>query len=127
MWFSSWPRSAFLTSHHTRVTPRQRTSFFPRLEALEDRCLPSGLPYPTAATVDQLIADINYADQTGGAFSVNLQPSTTFALTTGGLPVVGGDKPVDLTILGNGDTIDGLGGYRLFDVALGASLTLDHV
>src|SRR5262245_49001765 len=71
----------------------------------------SGLPYPTAATVSQLVADINFADTTGGAFTINLQPSTTFALTTGVLPVVGGAKAVDLTILGNGDTIDGSGSF----------------
>ena len=82
------------------------------------------MPFPTAANNEQLAADINYADTTGGAFTINLQPSTTFA---GGLPVVGGARAVDLTILGNGDAINGLGLSRLFTVYAGASLTLDHV
>src|SRR5262249_18147182 len=87
------------------------------MEALEVRSLLSGLPYPTAATVSQLIADINYADNTGGAFTVNLQPGTIFDVknvdntTNGanGLPVIGATRPVDLTILGNGDTIERVG------------------
>jgi hypothetical protein len=112
----------------TRRSLGQRTSFRPRLEALEDRWLLSGLPYPTATTVTQLAADISYANNTGGAFTVNLQPGTTFALTTGYLPVIcGGTHSVDLTILGNGDTIDASGQFSLFGVAHGASLTLDHV
>jgi hypothetical protein len=138
MLFSSWlrngKRSALAAPRRLQISTRQRAGFRPRFESLEDRKFlsASGLPYPTAATVSQLTADINYADTTGGAFTVNLQPSTTFALTTSGLPVVGGAKPVDLTILGNGDTIDGLErGYQstggVFNVAAGASLTLDHV
>src|SRR5262249_43988929 len=101
----------------------------PRFESLEDRSMMSGLPFPTAATTSQLAADISYADNTGGVFTINLQPGTTFALsaTTGALPVVGGAKAVDLTILGNGDIIDGLGGVGLFNVVGGASLTLDNV
>ncbi|HYV34585.1 MAG TPA: Calx-beta domain-containing protein [Gemmataceae bacterium] len=107
------------------MSPRQRSSFRPQLEALEERWLPSGLPYPTAASVSQLIADINYADNTGGAFTIELQPSTKFDLTTD--LTVGGAKPVDLTIMGNGDTIDSSNQYfRLFNVASTASLTLDH-
>ena len=39
-----------------------------------------GLPYPTAATVSQLVADINYADSVGGAITINLAPKTTFNL-----------------------------------------------
>jgi len=141
MLFSSWLRN--------RSRPAA-TGFRPRLEAFEDRCLPSTLPYPTAATVSQIIADINYADQNGGTFTMNLKPGVTFDLTSvnnttdgaNGLPVIGGAKAVDLTILGNGDTIErivaiysGRSGkkkadipdFRLFDVAAGASLTLDHV
>jgi hypothetical protein len=96
--------------------------------------------------VSQLIVDINYADTTGGAFTINLAPNTIFDLKSvnnttdgpNGLPVIGGMKAVDLTILGNGDTIERVSVttnkhhgstnyFRLFDVAPGASLTFDHV
>ena len=144
-WLRNWKRSAAF--RRAQTSPGQRAGFRPRLEAFEDRWLPSGLPYSTAATVRQLIADINYADNAGGSFTINLTPGTTFDLKTvnnttngaNGLPVVGGAKAVDLTILGNGDTLERVGGFtfdkrgvpsnpfRLFDVAPGASLTLDHV
>jgi hypothetical protein len=141
MLFSSWlrnlKRSAPAARRRTQTSSRQRTSFCLALEALEDRSLPSGLPYPTAATVSQLITDIKYANTTGGAFTINLKPSTAFDLekvnnTTNGanaLPVVGGTKAVNLTILGNGDTIERVGSkaFRLFDVSAGSSLTLDHL
>jgi predicted outer membrane repeat protein len=106
--------------------------------------LPTGLPYPTAATASQLIADINYVNTTGGAITVNLAPGTTLDLKSAnnttdggnGLPVIGGTKAVALTITGNGDTIEriavytkrgGSNPFRLFDVSAGSSLTLDHV
>ncbi len=109
------------------------------LEALEGRTLLSGagLPYPAAATVSELVADINYANRTGGAFTINLAPGTTFALESvnntahgpSGLPVIGGTRAVDLTIIGNGGTIERVGSaaFRLLSVAQGASLTLDDV
>jgi hypothetical protein len=104
-----------------------------------------GLPYPTASTVRQLIEDINYANQTGGAITINLAPGAIFALTSvnnntdgnNGLPVIGGTKGVNLTIIGNGATIERIAvigrysivknPFRLFDVAPGASLTLSQV
>ncbi len=96
-----------------------------------------GLPYPTAASVTQLVADINYANSAGGDVTINLKPGTTFDLTSvnnttdggNGLPVVGGTKAVNLTILGNGDTIERVGSkaLRFLDVSAGASLALDHV
>ena len=73
-----------------------------------------GLPfYATASTVSQFIADINYANNVGGASTINLAPGATFDLTSAdnttdggnGLPVIGGPKAVALTIIGNGDTI----------------------
>ena len=114
--------------------PRRRG---PRLglERLEDRTLPSSY---TAATVSDLIADINAANQGGGANTITLAASTTFTLkkvdntTDGatGLPVIkAGDQ---LTLLGNGDTVQrsgasGAPAFRLFDVASGASLTLENL
>jgi hypothetical protein len=104
-----------------------------------------GLPYATASTLSQLIADINYANSVGGAITINLAPGTTFDLKSAdnttdggnGLPVIGGTKAVALTIIGNGATLKRIAvigrystiknPFRLFDVASGASLTLDHV
>jgi hypothetical protein len=101
--------------------------------------------YATVSTLSQLIADINYANQAGGDITINLAPGTTFDLTSAnnttdggnGLPVIGGTKAVALTIIGNGDTIERIAvigryytvknPFRLFDVAPGASLTLDEV
>jgi hypothetical protein len=101
---------------------------------LEDRTL---LTSYTAATVSDLIADINAANQGGGANTITLAASTTFTLkrvdntTDGatGLPVIAaGDQ---LTLLGNGDTVQrgasGAPAFRLFDVASGASLTLENL
>src|SRR3954469_12499210 len=125
-WLRNWKRSAPAAHRCTPTSARQGRSFRPRVEALEDRWLPSGMPYPTAATVSQLIADINYADKTGGAFTINLKPGTTFDVknvdntTNGanGLPVIGGTRAVDLTLAGNGDTIERVGSksFRLWDV-----------
>src|SRR5262245_7527978 len=72
-----------------------------------------GLPYATASTVSQLIADINYANSAGGAITINLASGATFDLKSAdnttdgnnGLPVLGGTKPVALTIIGNGAKI----------------------
>ncbi len=101
--------------------------------------------YPTASTVSQLIADINYADKVGGAVTINLQPGTTFDLNqinntsysyynANALPIVGSTKAVNLTILGNGDTVQWTGGstysnvqVRLLEIAQLGSLTLDDV
>src|SRR5215471_6041893 len=117
MLFSSWLRIGKRSARAAQISTPRRAGFRPRFESLEDRSMMSGLPFPTAATTSQLAADISYADNTGGVFTINLQPGTTFALsaTTGALPVVGGAKAVDLTILGNGDIIDGSGGVGLFN------------
>jgi len=141
----------------TQTSARQPAGFGPGLEALEERRLMSsaglhghgggsggggsgGSFYAPASTVDQLIADINYANNAGGTITITLAPNTTFDLikanntTNGanGLPVIGGTSAVNLHILANGDTIGRAGttstkAFRLFDVAQGASLTLDNV
>jgi hypothetical protein len=81
-----------------------------------------GTFYATVSNVSQLIADINYADSVGGTFNINLQPNTAF---NAGQPLsIGNTHAVHLTILGNGDTLDGGNGHRLFLVAPGSSLTL---
>jgi Calx-beta domain len=146
MSFSSWLQNSNCPvppdRRRTQRNHSHRACLRPRVEALEDRSLPSGLPYPTAATVSQLIADINAANSAGGDFTVNLTPGATFDLTSvnntidGGnaLPLVGGASAVSLAIVGNGDTIERVSPtstssnhFHLFDVAAGASLTLDNV
>src|SRR4051812_17016829 len=84
----------------------------------------TGTFYATVTNLTQLISDINYADTVGGTFTIYLQPNTTFS---NALPVIGGIRTVNLTIIGNGDTIDGGHQSRLFVVALGSSLTLEQV
>jgi hypothetical protein len=96
--------------------------------------------YPTVTNVTQLVADINYANASGGTFTINLQTNTTFDLITGYggfdnfgpdlLPIIGTPKAINLTILGNDDTIQRdltTSDERLLEVANGSSLTLDHM
>jgi len=97
-----------------------------------------------AASASDLIADINAANRAGGANTIVLTAPTTspYVLTAvnnttdgvTGLPVIssGGRKAENLTIIGNGDTIErstasGTPAFRLFDVAKAASLTLQNV
>jgi hypothetical protein len=129
-WFRRWPAQP---RHVSRPPRRGRLSL--RLEQLEDRMLPSTF---TAATVSDLIADINAANTAGGTNTITLAPKVTFTLTqvnnttdgATGLPVVANND--NLTIVGNGDTIErstksGTPDFRLFDVASGASLTLESL
>ena len=106
------------------------------LEQLEDRTLPSNF---TAATVSDLIADINAANLAGGTNTITLTAPTgsLYVLTAvdnttngaTGLPVIANKG---LTIVGNGDTIErstasGTPAFRLFEVASGASLTTENL
>src|SRR5262249_49141033 len=106
------------------------------LEQLEDRTVPSTF---TAASVSDLIADINAANLTAEADTIMLDAGKTFSLTEvnnrgtdgwNGLPVIAAGE--DLTIIGNGAIIErstaiGTPAFRLFDVAGGASLTLNDL
>lgn len=98
--------------------------------------------YPTVTNVSQLIADINYVNTAGGTFTINLQPNTIFVLLTvtssdgfgaNLLPIIGDTKAVNLTIIGNGNTIRrdatnvNAHEVRLFEVAKGSSLTLHQM
>jgi hypothetical protein len=120
----------------SRPRPPGRGRLRPRLEQCEDRAL---LASYTAASASDLINDINAANAAGGANTITLATQTTFTLTQAnntsdgaptGLPVVAaGDN---LTIVGSNDTIErstapGTPGFRLFDVASGASLTLQNM
>jgi hypothetical protein len=102
------------------------------LERLEDRTLPSNY---TAASVSDLIADINAANQAGGSNTITLAANTTSDLlpatgvTANGrdmLPVIAAND--NLTIVGKGgNTISGDNSGRLFNVAAGATLTLSNL
>jgi hypothetical protein len=137
MWINTFFK--FLTSTPTRRRPIRRRPLASRLrlEQLEDRTLPSNF---TAATVSDLIADINAANQQGGSNTIALVAPTTspYALsavdntTDGatGLPVIAAND--NLSIIGNGDTIErstaaGTPAFRLLDVASGAGLTLENL
>jgi predicted outer membrane repeat protein len=112
---------------------------------LEGRTLMSGLSL-TANSVSDLIADINAANAAGGTNTITLAAKTTspYVLTaanngTGGafglleangLPIIAAND--NLTIVGNGDTIERVVAwpypeFRLFAVAGGGSLTLENL
>lgn len=118
-----------------RCAPAARPRLRPMVVSLEDRTVPSTF---TATSVADLIADINAANQTAEADSITLVPGTTYKLTAvdntaygaTGLPVIAATE--DLTILGSGDTIarstaKSTPAFRLFDVAAGATLTLENM
>jgi hypothetical protein len=138
MWFNQWYRS-------WRKQPRNRSPVgsgcLPRkhvrltVEQLEGRTLLSSY---LAATVSDLIADINAANAAAaGSNTITLTAPTTspYMLTTvdnttdgaNGLPQIANKD--NLTIVGNGDTIErstasGTPAFRLFDVNNSGSLTL---
>jgi predicted outer membrane repeat protein len=104
------------------------------LEALEERTLLSNY---YAASVSDLIADINAANGADGTNNITLTAPTTASYTltavnsttdgANGLPVIRNRD--HLTIIGNGDTIErsaasGTSAFRLFAVASDSSLTL---
>jgi hypothetical protein len=119
------------------------------LEHLENRVLltsvaaeavPAKQTSLSAATVPALFADINAANQRGGTNTITLTApiSSPYVLTAvnntqygaTGLPVIGGKKADNLTIVGNGDTIERGGNaaaFRLFEVASNGSLTLKNL
>jgi hypothetical protein len=141
MLFSSWLRILRISSAPTcRQTQRQaprRRGLRLTLEQLEDRLVPTNF---TAATVPDLIADINAANQAGGSNTITLTaPKTSpYVLSSAdnamdgatGLPVIAAND--NLTLVGNGDTIArstaaGMPAFRLLDVAGAASLTLQNL
>lgn len=140
MSISSWFPWKLGRQHKGRSRPSHSSGLLRRgtrlaVEQLEDRSVPASY---TAATVPELIADINDANAHGGSNTITLVASTTFTLTDTvnypdgrwGLPVIEANN--DLTIQGNGDIIErstasGTPSFGLVRVALGASLTLENV
>ncbi len=120
------------------VSRSKKTRLF--LEQLEGRALLSSY---SAASVSDLIADITAANTAGGANTITLTAATTapYVLTAvnngsssqgsaNGLPVIAAND--NLTIVGNGDTIErstvsGTPDFRLLQVASGGSLTLENL
>ncbi|HVC96519.1 MAG TPA: hypothetical protein VND64_22735 [Pirellulales bacterium] len=142
---ASFTSSASRGNRRNRRPPSTRgvaRRWRPTFETLEGRTVLSAY---TAATAPDLIADINAANQHGGANSITLTAPTTapYVLTavnnstdgaTGTPEISGGTKKLaadNLTIIGSGDTIErstaGGGAFRLFDVAAGGSLTLENL
>jgi hypothetical protein len=134
MWF---PILKSLWQSHYELGPVRRNQARTRLsvEQLEDRTVPSNF---TAASVSELIADINAANLTAEADTITLAARKSFTLTAvdntedgaNGLPVIGANEI--LTIIGNGDVIErstgtGTPAFRLFDVAQGGSLALENM
>jgi hypothetical protein len=140
MRWHDWFHDGLSQARLRRVSPPRppgRGRLRPRLESLEDRSLLSSY---SAATVSELISDINAANAAGGTNSIALTAPTSspYMLTAvdnttdgpTGLPVIA--KKVTLTIVGNGDTIErsaasGTPKFRLFDLAGGAALTLENL
>ncbi|HEV3262981.1 MAG TPA: hypothetical protein VG013_39470, partial [Gemmataceae bacterium] len=141
MWFKKLSRRwlgrrvAVAESSTLRQQKAPRRSLRLNVEQLEDRTVPSSF---TAATVSDLIADINAANQVGGSNTITLVAGNSFSLTAAdnstdgatGLPVIAAND--NLTLVGNGDTIArsaaaGTPAFRLLDVAFGASLTLENL
>jgi hypothetical protein len=138
MWFPSiFQKPGFSKKPSFSAPAKPRRALRLRLEQLEDRTLPSNF---TAATVSDLIADINAANQAGGTNTITLTAPTTspYVLTAvdntangaNGLPVIAAKD--NLTIVGNGDIIErstasGTPVFRIFEVGSGASLTTENL
>jgi hypothetical protein len=140
MWFKQWYRSwrnqpGSRSPVGSGCSPRKHVRL--TVEQLEGRMLLSSY---SALTVSDLIADINAANKAGGSNTITLTAPTTspYVLTAvdntadgaNGLPVIANHD--NLTIIGNGDTIErstasGTSAFRLFDLAKGGSLTLQNL
>ena len=123
-----------LSRRHRNATKRPAHAR-PVLELLEDRTVLSSY---TAATVADLIKDINLANHYGGSNTITLATCKTFTMTKADNPTNGGNglpaiaAKNNLTIQGNGDTLTrstaaGTPAFRLFDVVSGAALTLKNL
>jgi hypothetical protein len=120
MWISSWlgkrPRSG--ASGRTHGSGRKRSSFRPRLEALEDRCLPSQVGLTVTSLADSGPGTLRAAIQTADAGSHSDKFTISFAVT-GTIDLLS-----PLPDLNNSIAIQGLGASSLtIEPAVGASFT----
>lgn len=128
MWFrtllASWKSRRAKGLRSERGLPRRGTRLAP--EQFEDRFLPANY---SAATVSALIADINAANEAGGANTITLTaPSSSPYELTGTLPSPTAND--NLTIVGNSDNTIEPGrddNYQLADIYAGASLTMENL
>src|SRR5262245_32081503 len=88
------------TTSRTRPKSQRRARLM--VEPLDDRAVPASFP---AATVADLIADINAANLSPEADTITLAPHKTFTLSETGLPDIAAEGG-SLTIVGNGDVIE---------------------
>src|SRR5262249_3828051 len=129
MWFSSWlwNRKRSYSGQHRRTqksSPGKRATFRPRLEALEDRWLPSTLTVLNnldsgPGSLRAAIAAASSGDTINFANSLKGQ---TITLTSGQLAIT-----TNLDIEGPGANklaVSGNGLGRVFDIAGGASATI---
>ena len=132
-----WFHTLFASWKSGRSRSRRHAGTRLLLEQLEDRVVPAAFIAYTAA---DLVTDVTAANAMPGTNTITLAAATTapYVLTVvdnstdgpTGLPVIAAND--NLTILGNGDTIErstasGTPAFRLFDVAAGASLTLQSL
>src|SRR5262249_40864502 len=129
MWFSSWlrDRKRSYSGQHSRTqrsAPGKRASFRPRLEALEDRWLPSTLTVLNnldsgAGSLRAALAAASSGDTINFASSLKGQ---TITLTSGQLAIT---TNLDIEGLGaNKLAVSGTGVSRVFDIAGGANATI---
>ncbi|HTU16549.1 MAG TPA: choice-of-anchor Q domain-containing protein [Gemmataceae bacterium] len=135
MWLTSLRRliTSKSRTHQIRRTPPQRRRFIPRLDCLEDRIVPTIINVGASDTAG-LIAAINQAntDSANGIADTIDLTSSTYTIsgvdnTTNGanaLPVI---TATNLTINGNGATINGSYLGRLFNLGSGSGLTLEDL
>jgi hypothetical protein len=127
MSFFTWLNNGRASSHCRRSHNRPRSTRRLHVERLEDRTTPSSY---SAATVSELIAAIDAANVNAEADTIVLASGKAFTLTGASLPTI--TAPEDLTIQGNGGVIErsaagATPAFRLFNVAAGASLTLENL
>jgi hypothetical protein len=123
----------FQFARSTRYVRRRQPSVRPRFEILEDRTVPTTLTVNASDTAT-LISDItlaNASSSTSNPYVIDLTTSTySFTAannTTGGANVLPILTAVNLTVVGNGSTLNAGSQGRLFDVAGGGSLILANL
>ncbi|MGH7225142.1 MAG: hypothetical protein ACRELF_18125, partial [Gemmataceae bacterium] len=129
MWLTSLRRmiTGKSRSPQFRRAQPQRPRFIPRLDYLEERIVPSTIDVAAGDTAG-LISAINQANTdsaNGIADTIQLTDSTyTINGTNGALPVI---TATNLTIDGQGATLNGSFSGRLFYLGSGAGVTLESL